>query len=183
MSRKDKSPTQNTPPQANDLEQLRDILFGNQAQAINQQLTDLETRLETTRAEWKKNLNAQISKTAQTAAANLSRAEKEFAQKLAAAQQQQEEADAAQTAQLQAAKEELEAKLEQQIDDLKQQLRDFQTETRRQHDALRLEILALGAMLDNQKTGRLELGQLLIQLGEQLQNNVRQTAETETVAS
>ena len=78
--------------------------------------------------------------------------------------------------QLQAVQKELTQQIDRQASDLQRKLLEFQSEARQRDDDLRVELLALGAMLDNQKTGRDELAQMLIQLGGQLQGNVKKTA-------
>ena len=70
----------------------------------------------------------------------------------------------------------LNQRLDQQIADLRKQLTDFRAESRQRDNDLRQEMLTLGAMLDKQKTGRTELGQLLVELGQQLQENAENTA-------
>lgn len=152
------SKNENTPDSknatGNDLEQLRDILYGNQARATEQRLDDLEVRLENVNRELQNNLNDQV-----TALSDSS--EKQF-------KAVEEKLNQTNT--------HLNQRLDQQISELRKQLADFRAESRQRDTDLRQEMLTLGAMLDKQKTGRSELGELLVELGQQLQQNVEKTA-------
>lgn len=138
----------------NDLEQLRDILYGNQARATEQRLDDLETRLENINQELKNNLDDQVSSLSGTTGQQFKAVEEKITQSNA----------------------NLNQRLDQQISDLRKQLADFRAESRQRDTELRQEMLTLGAMLDKQKTGRTELGEMLVELGQQLQQNVENTA-------
>ena len=133
-----------------DLEQLRDILYGNQARAIENRLDNLEARSESVRQELSD---------------RLARQQKDQAAQIGLVHEKLEQLDANSV-----------QRLDDQISSLKQQLADFQAEARQRNDDLRQEMLALGAMLDKQKTGREELSQLLIQLAQQIKDNRTKTA-------
>lgn len=138
----------------NDLEQLRDILYGNQARATEQRLDDLEVRLENVNRELQNNLNDQVTTLSDSS-------EKQF-------KAVEEKLNQTNT--------HLNQRLDQQISELRKQLADFRAESRQRDTDLRQEMLTLGAMLDKQKTGRSELGELLVELGQQLQQNAEKTA-------
>ncbi|MCB9418598.1 MAG: hypothetical protein H6667_02250 [Ardenticatenaceae bacterium] len=138
----------------NDLDQLRNILYGNQARATEQRLNEMEARLEDINQELKTNLDNQISSLSGLTDNQFKTVEEKLAQTNANFNQ----------------------RLEQQISDLRKQLADFRAESRQRDSDLRQEMLTLGAMLDKQKTGRSELGELLVELGQQLQQNAENTA-------
>lgn len=138
----------------NELDQLRHILYGNQARATERRLDDLEARLETINQELQNNLNKQAATLSGTAANQFQALDEKLAQ----------------------TNSNLNQRLDQQIADLRKQLADFRAESRQRDSELRQEMLTLGAMLDKQKTGRTELGQLLVDLGQQLQDNAENTA-------
>ena len=138
----------------NEIDQLRHILYGNQARATEQRIDTLEARLESVNKDLQNSLNEQAATLSGAAAKQFQTLEAELAQ----------------------AKSNFNQRLEQQINDLRQQLADFRAESRQRDNELRQEMLTLGAMLDKQKTGRVELGQLLVDLGQQLQENAQDTA-------
>ena len=147
------SKNKNTPVEkvesSNDLDQLRNILYGNQARATEQRLEDLEQRVENVNADLKKSLKEKFDALTHSTGEQFSAVQELLAKTNA----------------------DLNKNLEQQISNLSKQLSDFKAESRQRDADVRQEMLALGAMLDKQKTGRLELGDLLINLGQQLKDN------------
>lgn len=151
---KNKNTSEPKPETGNDLDQLRNILYGNQARATEQRLDDLEVRLE--------NINRELQNSLKDQATTLSDStEKQFK---------------AVEAKLTQTNTNLNKRLDQQISELRKQLTDFRVESRQRDADMRQEMLTLGAMLDKQKTGRSELGELLVELGQQLQQNAENTA-------
>jgi tetrahydromethanopterin S-methyltransferase subunit G len=138
----------------NDLDQLRNILYGNQARATEQRLDDLEVRLENVNRELQNSLQDQVT----TLSGSTDQQFKKVEEKLVHTNTN------------------LNQRLDQQISDLRKQITDFRAESRQRDADLRQEMLTLGAMLDKQKTGRFELGELLVELGQQLQQNAENTA-------
>jgi tetrahydromethanopterin S-methyltransferase subunit G len=138
----------------NDLDQLRNILYGNQARATEQRLDELEIRLENVNRELQNNLQEQVTTLSGSTDQHLKAVEEKVTQTNTNINQ----------------------RLDQQISDLRKQLADFRAESRQRDDDLRQEMLTLGAMLDKQKTGRSELGELMVELGQQLQQNAENTA-------
>jgi len=55
-------------------------------------------------------------------------------------------------------------------EDLPAQIRSLQTESRQRDDAQRQELLALASSLDDKKTSRYDLSQMLVELGQRLRN-------------
>jgi len=176
-------------PVGNDLDQLRTILFGNQARAIEKRIHDLELRLETVRRELNQHFNERLDALAETTAADLASVQQELNEQLAGQaadqtkqnkelQERLEKLAADFAKQLQTTQKELSQQMDRQVADLQQKLVEFQFEARQRDDDLRVEMLALGAMLDNQKAGRAELAEMLAQMSQQLKENVKKTAVT-----
>ncbi len=174
-------------PSGNDLDQLRTILFGNQARAIEKRLNDLEIHLEDVRRELNQQFDEKIDSLAETTSNDLTKTQQSFNEQLASQANEQakqnkelharlDQLTADFNKQLQVAQKELSQQIDKQASDLHRKLLEFQSEARQRDDDLRLEMLALGAMLDNQKAGRNELAQMLLQMGEQLQENVKKSA-------
>ena len=139
---------------SNDLEQLRDILYGNQARATEQWLDEMETRLENINRELKNSLDDQGTFLPGSTEQQFNPGEENLTQTEASLSQ----------------------RLDQQINDLRRQLADFRAESRQRDADLRQEMLLLGAMLDRQNTERTKLGDLLVELRQQLQQNSADTA-------
>lgn len=165
---------------SNDLDQLRDILYGNQARATENRLADLEARLETVRRELNQAFNERITALADSSSSQLDKSYKKISDQLAKQQSNQESQNQALQGKITKLSADFGQQLEKQIDALSQQLTDFRTETRQRQDDLRQEMLTIGAMLDKQKAGRNELGQLLIDLGSQLQNNAAKRTDSDS---
>jgi uncharacterized protein YicC (UPF0701 family) len=138
----------------NDLDQLHNILYGNQARDTEQRLDELEVWLENVSRELQNNLQEQAAALSGLTDQHLKAIEEKLTQTNTNINQQ----------------------LDQQISDLRKQLADFRAESRQRDADLRQEMLMLGAMLDKQKTGRYELGGLMVELGQQLQQNAENTA-------
>lgn len=176
-----------------DLAQLRDILFGNQAKATDERLTDLGHSVETVRANLTNKIDAGLESIANTAATNLKNSHQAITehqnnhQKETTTRFDQVEATIATLAEtfaeeLKEAQQALHKAINDQAADLHKKLLDFQAEARRNDDNLRREMLTLGSVLENQKAGRSELASLLIQVGNTLQSNVKHS-EQDTEAS
>ena len=174
-------------PTGNDLDQLRTILFGNQARAIEKRLNDLEIHLEDVRREINQHFDEKIDALAETTANDLGKTQESFNEQLASQAAEQAKQNKELHArldqltkdfnkQLQTTQKELSQQIDKQVSDLQRKLLEFQSEARQRDDDLRLEMLALGAMLDNQKAGRNELAQMFMDIGEQLQENVKKSA-------
>lgn len=73
--------------------------------------------------------------------------------------------------QLRATRKELDDQIEKMGIDQAERLRGLQTEARQRDDSLRQELLELAASLDNKKTSRQDLGQMLIELGLRLRRD------------
>lgn len=197
---------QDAPPIGNDLEHIRDILFGNQVRATDTRLYELEGRQETMRHEFMAALNDQLTATESRLSAKLSDARKELSTRL-------KKQDDTQTIQIQETKErfatqqkvisetvehnrennndhvaQLTADFEKQLFDIKKEMLDglnrlnsdlserllgMQTELVQQNNDLRQELLTMTAWLDEKKATRIDLGQMLIDAGKQLQSKTQ----------
>lgn len=126
------APTQGKNP--NELDHIRDILFGTQSREMEQRIEALEAALQTLSSQLRDQLNQQAQR------------QSEATQSQAAAQAEQLQ-QMGQT--LQAGLDGLSAELQQ----------------------LRQEVAQAVQRLEHEKTNRVDLGQLLVALGEQLQAN------------
>jgi hypothetical protein len=186
MSNKKKSPLPeySTTETGGDLEQLRDILYGNQTRATDDRIDSLEKRVESNRHDLNKKLDSRLETLATATSANLESTKQALSNQLDEQSKQQtnqhkqltmrlDEVAADFAKQLQTIQKELTESMNQQVADLTQQLLDYQAETRRTNSDLRREMLALSAYSDNQKAGRTELAQMFSLLGQQLQENIQ----------
>lgn len=192
MSKKNASPpAPKENEKAQDLAQLRDILFGNQARATEDRLNDLENRLHSVSNDLNSQIDSGLESTAQTAAKALAKARQALSQQIEDQQkesynkfnQTHEKIDQLATdfaQQLKNAQQELQKNINQQVADLNRKLLDFQSEARRSDDNLRLEMLTLGSLLENQKAGRAELAAMFIQMANQLQEENGNTAPADS---
>jgi tetrahydromethanopterin S-methyltransferase subunit G len=130
MSKSKKTSASKIEP-GNDLEQLYDILYGDQARATEQRLDDLEVRLENVNRELQDGLNDQVTALSDSSEKQFKTVEEKLTQ----------------------TNTHLNQRLDQQISDLRQQLADFRAESRQRDADLRQEILTLGAMLHKHKMG------------------------------
>jgi tetrahydromethanopterin S-methyltransferase subunit G len=147
------SKNKNTPEEkvetGNDLDQLRNILYGNQARETEQRLDELEQRLEIVNRNLKNNFSEQLNALTNSSDDQFRAVQDKLAK----------------------TNSDFSQRIEEQIGSLGKQLADFRAESRQRDADLRQEMLALGAMLDKQKAGRQELGDLLVQLGQQIKDN------------
>lgn len=158
---------------AGELEVLRDLIFGNQARDFTRRITDLESRLETVRRELKSEQDTRaqsLAKTAtdQTAALRKetnSRVDKEI--QIIAERLDQMSADLHEL--VETTRHTLEARLDRMQEDIHERLRVLEEEARRRDDDLRSELLTISAWLEDKKTSRHDLGQMLEEVGLRLQ--------------
>jgi uncharacterized protein YPO0396 len=163
-----------------DLERLRDIIFGQHARTIEERLNAVEAEVERLHRELTEALNS----LGDTSASELTTARRELKQRLdeqvaAHAQALQQSFDshrseqAAQFGNIERRIEQLSADLFAQMrmarQELTERLDHGSTDSRQRHDALRQEILALIKSLDESKSSRQDLGQMLIELGRKIQ--------------
>ncbi len=189
----------------NELDNIRDILFGNQARATENRLSELAARVETMRHELLNTINEQNNTTTERLAAKINETKTELVNRLKRQDEQQtislnqqshklsEENE--QTRQdFQEAVDILTADFQTQLLDIKKELQDglnrlntdlserlltMQADSQQRDNDLRQELLTMVAWLDHKKTTRLDLGQMLIEVGQQLQSN-GEAADTES---
>ncbi len=185
-----------------DLDQLRDILYGNQARTVDERLNRLERQLDSTRQQLTDSFGEQLDtlrKSYQEQLAALRKelvdsADKQDKKQSEQVQETQVEFDAKlkqQLAMLETAKNDFSAAIEQlstefdrklgqaqkeikeQVEKLgsefRERLHTYQEESRQRDTDLRLEFMALGAWLDDKKASRHDLGHMLMEVGQLLQ--------------
>ena len=173
-----------------ELEQLRSILFSNQARAIEMRIDDLEARLDAARhelgdkiAEETRALSDGGNSQHRELTDQLEKQDKEQADQLASTRQAlSDRADKMQkdltdnlhravddlTKELRQTQTDVNARIDQLRTDSSERLRVMQQELRQRDDDLRQELLAISAWLDDNKTNRFDLAQMLVMVGEQL---------------
>lgn len=158
---------------AGELEVLRDLIFGNQARDFSRRISDLDGRLEVVRRELKSELDSRAQAVAKTASdqtialrkeAN-SRIDKEV--NVIGERIEQLSADLNQL--IESSRQTIEARLDRMQEDANERLRILEEEARRRDDDLRSELLAISAWLEDKKTSRHDLGQMLEEIGQRLQ--------------
>jgi chromosome segregation ATPase len=143
--------TQPTPATANDLERLRDILYGEQTRTTEQRHSDFENRL--------RELGAQLESAQHKIGEQMNR------QGSAQSSSQQELAD-----RLSAQLTDLQTQLNALRQELSQRLDQLDATSRQRTEAVRTELLALTTDLEEKKAARHDLGQMLVELGQRLQS-------------
>jgi hypothetical protein len=193
----DVSSANNSNLEGTDLDQLRHILFGNQSRAIEERLDELEMRLETVRREARDELKKEASASRQANEQNRADLSQRIDKEAGILADTRKELQALQRSvaeEMGQLKRELLEALSEQSDSLKndidgvredliERLLTKQTESRQRDDALRRELLALSAWLDNTKTSRMQLGEMLMHVGQQLQENGENGPKPEIAAS
>ena len=158
---------------AGELEVLRDLIFGNQARDFTRRITDLDSRLETVRRELKNEQDTRAQSVAKTASdqnialrkeAN-SRVDKEV--QIIGERLDQLTTDFQEL--MESNRRALESRLDRVQEDNNERLRLLEEDARRRDDDLRSELLAISAWLEDKKTSRHELGQMLEEIGQRLQ--------------
>ena len=160
---------------AGELEVLRDLIFGNQARDFTRRITDLDSRLETVRRELKNEQDTRAQSVAKTASdqnialrkeAN-SRVDKEV--QIIGERLDQLTTDFQEL--MESNRRALESRLDRVQEDNNERHRLLEEDARRRDDDLRSELLAISAWLEDKKTSRHELGQMLEEIGQRLQVN------------
>jgi DNA anti-recombination protein RmuC len=160
---------------AGELEVLRDLIFGNQARDFTRRITDLDSRLETVRRELKNEQDARAQSVAKTASDQNIALRKEANSRIDKEVQVIGERLDQLTTDFQELMESnrraLESRLDRMQEDNNERLRLLEEDARRRDDDLRSELLAISAWLEDKKTSRHELGQMLEEIGQRLQVN------------
>lgn len=173
-----------TEQRLNDLEQRLEAVRRELDDTIHAKIGKLESATQDNLTKARKALTAEIEKQAARQAADLSEAQRDWGDRLsrqektqtALLREVQQELTAALDAlrqelveQIQATKSELSDRVDRLGADQSNRLLAFQNEARQRDEDLRQELLTLSAWLDDKKTSRHDLGQMLVAMGQNLQ--------------
>ena len=157
---------------AGDLEVLRDLIFGNQAREFAQRITDLDSRLESVRRELKSEQDSRAQAVAKAASDQNNALRKESASRLDKEVQiigeRIEQLTADMHELVDSTRRTLEARLDRLQEDHNERVRLLEEEARRRDGDLRSELLTISAWLEDKKTSRHDLGQMLEEIGQRL---------------
>ena len=166
---------------AGELEVLRDLIFGNQARDFAHRITDLDGRLETVRRELKSEQDSRAQSVAKTASDQTVALRKEANSRIDKEVQiigeriEQVSADLREL--VETSSHALESRLDRMQQDINEHFRVLEEGTRRRDDDLRAELLAVSAWLEDRKTSRHDLGQMLEEIGVRLQTTTPVTTD------
>lgn len=156
-----------------ELEVLRDLIFGNQARDFAHRITDLDSRLEAVRRELKSEQDSRAQSVAKTASDQTVALRKETGSRIDKEVQiigeriEQVSADLRELTET--TNHTLESRLDRIQQDINERFRVLEEEARRRDDDLRSELLTVSAWLEDKKTSRHDLGQMLEKIGLRLQ--------------
>jgi chromosome segregation ATPase len=139
------------PTTINELEKLRDILYGEQVRGINERLTALEGNLQTLSDQ----INGKISALDSESKQSLSQQTDEM-KRLASEQSQKLQKES--------------QGLVGQIEGIRKQVENEAQRSQQRDETLKKELLDLLAKLESSKVTRSELGQALVELGKSVQH-------------
>ena len=158
---------------AGELEVLRDLIFGNQARDFSRRISDLDTRLESVRRELKAEQDSRAQAVAKTASDQNSALRKEsnsrIDKEVNIIGERIEQLTAELNQLIESNRQTIEARLDRMQEDANERLRILEEDARRRDDDLRSELLAISAWLEDKKTSRHDLGQMLEEIGQRLQ--------------
>lgn len=181
-----------TEQRLNDLEQRLEAVRRELDDTIHARIGKLESATQDSLTKARKAWTAEIEKQAARQAADLSEAQRDWGDRLsrqektqtALLREVQQELTAALDAlrqelveQIQAAKSELSDRVDRLGADQSNRLLAFQNEARQRDEDLRQELLTLSAWLDDKKTSRHDLGQMLVAMGQNLQGRGEAAAQ------
>lgn len=173
-----------TEQRLNDLEQRLEAVRRELDDTIHAKIGKLESATQDNLTKARKALTAEIEKQAARQAADLSEAQRDWGDRLSRQEKTQTTLLREVQQELMAALDALRQELVEQIQGTKSELSDrvdrlgadqsnrllaFQNEARQRDEDLRQELLTLSAWLDDKKTSRLDLGQMLVTMGQNLQ--------------
>ncbi|MBP6016845.1 MAG: hypothetical protein KA586_09005 [Candidatus Promineofilum sp.] len=154
------------------MEVLRDLIFGNQAREFAQRMTDLDSRLESVRRELKSEQDSRAQVVAKTASDQNTALRKESSSRLDKEVQIIGERIEQLTTDLHelvdSTRQTLETRFDRLQEDHNERFRLLEEEGRRRDDDLRSELLTISAWLEDKKTSRHDLGQMLEEIGQRL---------------
>lgn len=173
-----------TEQRLNDLEQRLEAVRRELDDTIHAKIGKLESATQDNLTKARKALTAEIEKQAARQAADLSEAQRDWGDRLSRQEKTQTTLLREVQQELMAALDALRQELVEQIQGTKSELSDrvdrlgadqsnrllaFQNEARQRDEDLRQELLTLSAWLDDKKTSRHDLGQMLVAMGQNLQ--------------
>ena len=156
-------------PSANELERLRDILYGEQVSKINERLAALEENLRAINEQ----INGQFNTLAALDVENKQSRDKQSEEmnRLASEQSQKlKEQSQGLTGQIQDLNGQIQG-LMGQVDDLGKQIKEEEKQSQKRDDGLKKELAALISKLEDNKVARKDLGVALIKLGQSIQDD------------
>lgn len=163
-----------------ELEVLRDLIFGNQARDFSRRITDIDARLEAVRRELKTELDTRGQTVAKTAADQNTTLRKETNSRIDKEVQVIGERFEQLTADfhelIETTRRTVEARLDRMQEEANERLRLLEEDARRRDDDLRAELLTVSAWLEDKKTSRHDLGQMLEEIGQRLQISIQAAA-------
>lgn len=155
-----------------ELETLRNLIYGNQARASEKRVGNLERRVEAIYGELGETIRAKTQAVAGTANEQVAQLRQDLLVRgdaqTADLNKRLDAITADFTNRLQSLEETLLARINRLQAETTERLLTLQEDSQARDDGLRQELLTLTAWLDDQKTSRYALGDLLIGLGEQL---------------
>lgn len=158
---------------AGELEVLRDLIFGNQARDFSKRISDLDTRLEVVRRELKTDQETRAQAVAKTASDQTIALRKESSSRIdkevTIIGERLDQLAADFNELIESNRRAIEARLDRMQEDANERLRVLEEEARRRDDDLRSELLTISAWLEDKKTSRHDLGQMLEEIGQRLQ--------------
>lgn len=156
-----------------ELEVLRDLIFGNQARDFSKRISDLDARLEAVRRELKTEQDTRAQAVAKTASDQNSALRKEsnsrIDKEVNIIGERLEQLSAELNQLIESNRRTIEARLDRMQEDANERLRVLEEEARHRDDDLRSELLTISAWLEDKKTSRHDLGQMLEEIGQRLQ--------------
>lgn len=181
-----------TEQRLNDLEQRLEAVRRELDDTIHAKIGKLESATQDNLTKARKALTVEIEKQTARQTADLSETQRDWGDRLARQdkaqttllhEMQREVTDTLDAlrqdllAQIQITKSELSDRIDRLGTDQSNRLLTFQNETRQRDEDLRQELLTLSAWLDDKKTSRHDLGQMLMEMGQNLQGRVEAAAQ------
>lgn len=166
-----------------ELEVLRDLIFGNQARDFARRLSDVDGRLESIRRELKTEQDSIAQSLTKSSADQTTTLRKEAHNRIDKEVQMLSERVEQMASDFNGQMEEMRRALEVKLDRLQEEssnrMRLLEEDARQRDDDLRAELLTVSAWLEDRKTSRHDLGDMLEELGRRLQSG-GQTAAAES---
>lgn len=155
-----------------ELETLRNLIYGNQAKAADKRVNNLERRVESIYKELGDSIRTKTQSVAGSSGEKLAQVRQELLSRGDAQTvdlSQRLDTLAADFAnQIKTLEETIDAQIKHLHAEMTERLLTAQEDSQERDDALRSELLSLTAWMDDQKASRYSLGDMLVELGEQL---------------